>query len=485
MCGTERTGRGLCTLLLIVLAGGVCLPARAGAQDCDEAGEELADELDELRATVAAASRLRFSGEARVRLRDVSSTGVQPVGPYGEPLMVGRALNHRALVELEADLAPGVSARVLLRLTDEGEAAFDAGPDRLASERGSAAVRYAPGPVDAVLGYYRLHLTPLLLMRWDLEDTPRGGGHSACACPGSGGAFTSESMEEMGPDLTLEGLRLESGLGDRFQATAFLARPRVAAENRSFARHTYGAVLRALAFHRPSASLRSAGVAVLAHRDDDGSVENALVIPYRPRRNRLLAAFVELPVGRRLRLEAEAVLSATDADLLSGMNEEENGHGVLARVELDYPSQVHSQAAFLRLSPGFTSLYNAVSYLPNRQGFRLSTGWDIRADRVAAWGFYKRLRELAPEGGEPRRTWSNLSFGGRLGLGPQLQVDGSLGFQREGDEAMDTILAELLHPLARTADALLSYQFLDHRNRDNPGLDYRSHQVLLLGSATF
>ena len=468
--------------LVLVAITTMCASGEARAQDGDV--EVLIEELDELREAVNSASRLRFTGESRVRLRDVSSTGVQPVGPYGEALPVGRTHNHRALVEMEADLAPGVVAGVMLRLSDEGDAAFDAGPERLAHERGSTSVRYERGMLNAVFGYYRLHLTPLLLMRWDLEDIPRGGGESACACPGSGGAFTAESLEVMGPDLTLEGLQLEGGLGDHVQARAFFARPRVAAEGKSFARHTHGALIKAFSYHRPSASFRSAGVAALQHQDDDRSVENALAVPYRPWRNRLLAGFVELPAGRHLRFEAEAALSVTDANLLSSMDEEERGHGVLAAVKLDYPRQVHSQAAYLRLSPHFTSLYNAVSYLPNRQGFRLSSRWDIR-DEVEAWAFYKRLRELEPEPGAKRRTSSNLSLGGRVGLGRELQVDGVLGFQREGDEALDSALAELRHPLAREADVVLGYQFLDHRNRKNPGLDYTTRQVYLLSSVSF
>ena len=132
------------------------------------------------------------------------------VGAYGEILAEGQTFRHRMVLDVALDAAPGLEVGGMVRQSDEGELAFAAGPDRLASERGSVALRYRGRRFNATMGYYSLHLTPLLLMRWDLEDNPEGGGQSACACPGAGGAITAESLEKVGPDLTLEGVRFEA-----------------------------------------------------------------------------------------------------------------------------------------------------------------------------------------------------------------------------------------------------------------------------------
>lgn len=439
-------------------------------------------------------AHLRLSGEGRLRWRSVSSTGVEPVGAYGESLEEGQDFRHRLLLEVSAAPAPGLQVEALLRLSDEGELAFHTGPDRLSDERGSVAMRYQGSRLRADLGYYRLHLTPLLLMRWDLEDNPEGGGQSVCACPGEAGALTGESLEEIGPDLLLEGMQVSADLGERLEWTGFWARPQTAVENERFRQLSYGTVLRGFAYHSPSLSFRSLNLALLQHRDDEDSVDRPLSVPYRPARNQIADLSLDFPAGRHLRLKAEGALSRTDGNLLSGTDAEQDGHAALISAELYAFKGMRAQATFLRLSPAFRSQYRALSYDPNRQGFRLTARWENEDERLSGWLFYKRLRSIDPEPAdgsvdlEPadeRQTFTTLSLGGHRALSGAARLQAIGLYQRDAEANRWSGIGEFTRSLSQRTETTFRYQFVDYDHRRADALDHHTHLISLLSSVAF
>lgn len=426
-------------------------------------------------------SRLRFQGTYRLRLRDISSTAVEPVGTYGEVLDEGRTFTHLARVELAADVGPHTTAGFMVRLSNEGKHAFESGPERLADEGGSVYARYSARHISTTMGYYRIHLTPLVLMRWDQEDNPQGGGQSACACPGAGGAITSESLEEMGPDLTLEGIKVEAHWLDRFETMVFLARPRTAVENRSFRQYTYGLSLRTYSYHVPSASLGNLGLAVLWHQDEKRSVARPLAVPYSPRRNAVFAAHLDWPLGRRTRIKAEAATSTEDVNLFSDADPVRHGHGERLVLEFNYPPQLAIDIAYLYLSAEFESVYRAVSYAPDRRGWRLAAQWSW--ERAAVWTFYKRMRVVEKQ--DDHSPFWDLSLGGEIELGRGVELESVLMRQRQEEEILSTLSAQLVHQTAPRAELRLSYQYLDLSDRLDRTLDHHTHQFFVLSDISF
>ncbi len=217
--------------------------------------EELSEEIDSLNELIEsqteAISRIKISGSTRIRFKNtLHSETAQPLGTYGEVLKKGRKLNHRMNLELEVKINENLFAGGMLRLSNEDEIVFDTGPEKLSSDRGSVFVRSNFQNLQTTFGYYNISLTPLTLMRWDIEDNPEGGGRSSCTCLSEGGAYTSESLEELGPDLTFEGCKINGSIGDHIDAIALFARPRVAKTGKSYEQHLYGTNVKFLSYHK-------------------------------------------------------------------------------------------------------------------------------------------------------------------------------------------------------------------------------------------
>jgi len=465
--------------------------------------EKTEEEVEDLRTVLEAkleeVSRIRFRGESRFRLRDVRSIRTLPMGSYGETLQKGRTFNHRMILEIEADVSRAIIAGGMFRLSDEGKLAFEVGPERLSDERGSAFVRYETGNVRIRFGYYRVHLTPLVLMRWDLEDNPEGGGETRCACPGAGGSITGEGLEEMGRDLTFEGIKVDTDVGERLEWTGLLARPQIALEEHSYRQYTYGTNLRVLSYHKPSTSFRSLSIALFSHRDDETSVDRPVAIPYRPVQNRILDVHLNFPVTADIRFKAECALTHTEGNLLSKAAPVQRGHAALVEAHVRHPSGMWTKIAYLRMSPEYRSLYSAVSYIPNRQGFRISANWEFAKDRLSVWAFYKRMRQIESRSEglleflleDVRLTFSTLSFGIIVTPPKDMLIRAVVLLHRDRaderwpDTGRRTVIAEVTRHLSHTADVSFTYQRTDYQDRANPAFDYSTHIPSLLASVTF
>jgi hypothetical protein len=156
---------------------------------------------------------LELSGEVKLRLRLVDSYMESPVfGTYGEILNRGFSQRHRFIFEVTYPVATSITVGGKIRVSNEDEDILRSGPEYLSSKFGSAFVAYDTPTAQGRFGYYDVHYTPLSLMRWDVRDDPEGGGGGCAVCPGTpgvAGTILGESLEELGPALTFEGLRLD------------------------------------------------------------------------------------------------------------------------------------------------------------------------------------------------------------------------------------------------------------------------------------
>jgi peroxiredoxin len=187
--------------------------------------------------------RLRVEGVGRVRWMNIDTTGVGATGPNGEAIEPGSTLRHRLELQLLYAISEKLTAGGLLWLSNEGEAVLHSGPDYLSNAWGSAFVRLDT-PYDArrVLpgfagrlslraGYYDAYFTPLVLMRYDKDDSPISGGQKLQGCgvcggeAGVAGFIRSESLEKLAPEYLFEGARLDLSFAGRMDLTALYARP--------------------------------------------------------------------------------------------------------------------------------------------------------------------------------------------------------------------------------------------------------------------
>ncbi len=383
-----------------------------------------------------ASSKIQFSGRGRMRWMHVDTTGTGAVGANGEPLEPGASLRQRAELELAYQISPALSAGALLRVSNEGSAVLRSGPDYLSHESGSFFFKHTArgrlpllGLTRSTLtgGYYRIALTPLTLMRWDQADTPISGGQRAQGCgvcggdAGMAGFIRSESLEELGPDLSFEGARWALTLRDRFDLLTFYARPQTPhtanpLECASFDRdetyylqQIYGGRL-GTQFKVPwtVAPLEIETVALLIDEDEDQPLCDGTLMQSPPFRDRVLSVQLRVPGPGGLTVEAEGAASHwrpdKDEPCGQGCHTDGNALRIVVAQELRASEEGHFlglstaslrarvEAAYQEIESGFYSPYNALSYESNLRGLRGSARVD--------WGplgcgvFYKRMAAL-------------------------------------------------------------------------------------------
>jgi hypothetical protein len=336
-------------------------------------------------------------------------------------------------------------------------------------------------------------------MRWDVEDTPEGGGESGCACPGAGGAITAESLEELGPELIFEGVKLNAAAGEHIDLVALFARSRSAKEGQSYRQYTYGTRAKALIYHRPSTSFRWVGMTYIFSKDDKSSITFAL---YRPSQNRILSLDCNLPIGRNFVLRGEWALTESDEDLLSQADKMDRGYGIIGTMEVRYSTQAATRLSYLRMSSKYKSLYNALSYNSNREGFRVSSNYQISKGKFSLWAFYKRLRELEPaaeaKGSDLLESFSTLSFGVSTDPSRDLSIrsscmlkidrrdddDSGLGIEKI-DNKTQIMTGEVIYNFTRENSFTLGYQRIDHQDKVDSDRDYQADVVSTLFSTRF
>ncbi|MBM3234886.1 hypothetical protein FJZ31_01175 [Candidatus Poribacteria bacterium] len=503
-------------------AGGISASAddEGLTQSLEEQIEELSAEVESLTASIETQaeelSRIRITGETKLRLRNTYSDALHPIGIYGEPLEKGQKLNHRMILQIEARVSEKLAAGGMARLSNEGEIVFETGPERLSSDRGSVFVKYNPRNLFSTFGYYDINFTPLTLMRWDMEDNPEAGGTSGCAvCPSEAGAITSESLEELGPDLTFEGVKVNTGIRDKVDIVALLARPRIAREEKNYGQYLYGTNIKLLSYHKPSTSFRWLRITAISINDDETSIAEPLLIPYNPIRNRIYSVDFNLPIsllwaksplppfskggkGGILSLKGEFALAETNWNLLSEEEEISRGYATILGMSIRYPNRMLMKASYLRMKPKYEALYNALSYTANRHGFRISYGYDIIKDKLSTGVFYKRLTELESiikSEPELKKRFSTVSLGTSITPIKHFSIRASYILQSSRrdehsgwgkvDNATRSINIDFTYNVARESSLNVKYQYINHRDKVNMESDYQANITSVLFSTRF
>ena len=475
--------------------------------------EQLKDEIDNLASEIAIlrttlesqrseASRIRLWGETKLRLRNVASKQLKPIGSYGEALDRG-FLRYRLLLNIEAKITDLFSVGGKLRLSNEGKEAFVTGPEHFSNELGSAFVRYNTERIRTTFGCYDVYFTPLTLMRWDLEDNPEGGGMGGCAaCPGAGGAITSESLEELAPDLIFEGVKLNTTVGEHVDLVALFARPHIAEEDpfnpqyNTYRQYTYGVRTRALFYHRPSMSFRSFGITYVLNKDDKSSATSFLLPPvYSPIRNGILSLDFEFPINQKFALRGEYALTQTEDLETSDVNP---GYAMLGGIEIKYPTRMTTKIAYLKMSPQYKSLYNALSYASNREGFRISSNYEIYKNKLSIWVFYKGLREIESpitsikiKQSNSLGTFSMLSIGMLIFPMKDVSIRSSYIYNmnrslaEEIDNKTKVITTGLTYDITRKNSLSIRYRRIIYRDKIQPPLNSSANVISTLFATQF
>ncbi len=313
----------------------------------------------------------KHSGQLRTRGLSVSLAGEEPdcgcgvSGPYGENLQIQKNLLYRASYELQAELAKGVSAGAKLRVSNEDPIIFEQGPEYLGSEFGSVFAEIRRERLSARMGYFSDHFTPLTLQRWDFTDNPPAAGSGGTACGVCGATVRGvslEALDDLGPAITFEGLRLESALTRRIRVTGFYAVPQRAVESNGSTLDNPFAYRLDVLGTRLRYSLPGEGEIAVQHLSahEDGESSD---LP--PSWSELPLSFIhksevwsvsgKVPLGLGLQVFAETGRSFERVDMMNATGQSANGAAHLA--ELSYRPQKHLRlaAAYQKLEPEFAS----------------------------------------------------------------------------------------------------------------------------------
>lgn len=434
-----------------------------------------------------------FHGDERLRFLSIDSHGKAPVGPYGEALEEGNSVLYRFDLEVSRRISRRLRLGGLLRITNEDEEVLELGPEYLGSPWGSAFAEVIAGRFSVRLGYYRISMTPLTLMRWDWDDNPRIGGNAGCGCAAAAGVLLVESLEELGPDLVFEGATAAyriSGL----EARAFYAIPRRANEiaydeyyeNKAagedpagYSLEIAGGEARWRRTERRTGSSWAAGVRVVTTWEDDQSVnftELGYRVPDPWTTSTIVTADWNVPLVRYIDLRGEWMIfneAEENREALGLATLEYKGKGGIAGVAFERSPGWRLRLDYLYLDPDFYSPFSALSYAPNREGARVSVEVPLHAESVVASVFYKRLRETeTPHPAAEKEQESDLGVSldaeFRNGLGGSLGWLDS-GMWRQGayqptDDVRKAFVAGARYRFDKTTTIELQYQWLKNKS---------------------
>lgn len=379
-----------------------------------------------------------FRGWMRIRFLNIDSRGEDAAGLYGEPVSPGNRVDSRIEIEGSKRVANGLRAGGLLRIGNEGERVIESGPKYLGSQWGSAFAEIEAGDLTFRLGYYSIHMTPLTLMRWDWDDNPRIGGDAGCGCGAAAGAFLVESLDDLAPELTFEGAFARYAVPGG-EIRAFYALPRRARETSRGAwimgaeeRARYSLELYGFEWRWQRTSPRAGGswqlgARYVGSREDRHSVAFAELgyAAYDPwRESGVATVSVEASLARFARARAEGVVWNRVTEYGRGaagdtVASRADGRAGIVGVAFEGPRGSALAVDYLLLDPDFYSPFAALSYEPDREGYRASARAPLFRSYADADVFYKRMLEHTPPFSAERAVIRTLgaSIAGDLGGG--------------------------------------------------------------------
>jgi len=438
---------------------------------------------------------LQLSGDVKMRLRLVDSSQESPVfGTYGEALNRGFSQKHRFVLEAAYPVAASITVGGKVRVSNEDDDILTSGPEYLSSRFGSAFVAYDTPAVRARFGYYDVHYTPLSLMRWDVRDDPEGGGGGCAVCPGTpgvAGTILGESLEELGPVLTFEGLSLDLSPLDAIGCDGFFARSTVSGETYDVL--TYGGRLKLTRYLQHASSLMDISLLAVRSEEDKRSKEADLISHPKPFHNTVMGVAWNVPVLRWLEFQGEWTYS--DSRDQTDRIPDIAGNGTIAGLNAKLPGGLRAEASYIYLSPNWDSYFRALSYSYNRRGPRARLEYERGRLLIALFGKY--LTTIDPvkfEFGRPAGTvaYPTLSARGYLTAAPGLNfglaaILSGEGLEDDGpsldtDNRRTTLLATATYEFGKASSVTLEERYVRHRFAQDDDYDVSMLSLYVQGA---
>lgn len=419
---------------------------------------------------------LELSGDVKLRLRLVDSPKESPVfGTYGEILNRGFSQKHRFILEATYPVATSITVGGKIRVSNEDDDVLRSGPEYLSSRFGSAFAAYDTPAVQARFGYYDVNYTPLSLMRWDVRDDPEGGGGGCAVCPGTpgvAGTILGESLEELGPVLTFEGLKVDLSPSEAVGCDGFFARSAVAGEVYDVL--TFGGRLRFTRYLQHASSLMDISLLAVRSEEDKRSKEADLISHPEPFGNTVIGVAWTVPVVQGLELQGEWTHSESrnQTDRIPDIA----GNGTISGLNAKLPWGLRAEASYIYLSPNWDSYFRALSYSYNRRGPRARLEYERGRLLIAI--FAKYLTTIDPVKfyfDRPAVTvaYPTLSGRGYLTAAPGLNLGLAAILSGEGpeedsptldtDNMRTTLLATVTYEFGKASSVTLEERYVKHR----------------------
>jgi hypothetical protein len=419
---------------------------------------------------------LELTGDVKLRLRLVDSSQESPVfGTYGEPLNRGFSQKHRFILEATYPVAASFTVGGKIRVSNEDDDILRSGPEYLSSKFGSAFVAYDTPVAQARFGYYDINYTPLSLMRWDVRDDPEGGGGGCAVCtgtPGVAGTILGESLEELGPVLTFEGLKVDLSPLDAVGCNGFFARSVVSGETYDVL--TFGGRLRLTRYLRHASSLMDVSLIAVRSEEDKRSKEADLISKPEAFGNTVVGLAWTVPVVRGIEFQGEWTHSESrhQTDRLSDIA----GNGTIAGLNAKLPAGLRAEASYIYLSPNWDSYFRALSYSYNRRGPRVRLEYERGRLLISLFGKYlTTIEPVKYHFDRPAAKVAYPTFSARgyltavtrlnIGLAAILSGEGpeESSLTLDTDNMRTTLLATVTYEFGKDSSVTLEERYVMHR----------------------
>ena len=436
---------------------------------------------------------IEFSSDIRLRWRWVDSGTPGPLrSTYGEFIQRGLSLKHRFVFDVAYPLTSELRVGGRIRVSNEPELVLTTGPDYYSSEFGSAFIAYETPSLRSRFGFYETFYTPLTLMRWDLKDDAEGGGCPVCSsAPGTAGAILGESLEILGPVLTFEGIQFQASHGSVLGLDAFYARPRVSQESdlgllRQV--NTFGARLDVSTYLSHASDLLTAGLIAVRSEEDEGSVESLEGppgYPPEPFKNTVYGLTFKAPLLWWLALTGDVTFTkARKWDIFNAVDK--RGKGAVVSLDLR-TSDIRFENAYVYLTPDWESYFRALSYSPDRKGWRSRLVVEKKTWLVSVFArnliSVNRISDINTN----RFAFPTWSVQGSYKPRPEVVISGSVVYTGTGvhEGAFDfaetsrlySYVVAIIADIARGTKLTIENRYLNNRDYEVPEFNYNANML--------